>query len=277
MTEVERMEMEMIKEQCFISIDEVITHPPVAISYKTHTVQGMNGLSTYETPLGTYGNFSFIQAPPKSLKTFFVSLLASVYLSDSNKFGGKLKGNREGREMVHIDTEQGDWHSQRVFRRIADMNFGYDTSQYHTFALRRESTKSRVSFIEYYLDELEKEGKKIGLLILDGIADLVSDVNNIEESSAIVQRVMRWSVKYDCHIITVIHSNFGSSKPTGHLGSFLEKKSECQIELERNEQNKGWVDVSCKRSRNTPFENFSFKLNSLGLPEIIDMDDVYKI
>jgi len=278
MTEVEQMNMamQMVRDQCRIDINETITHPPVAISYKTHTIQTKDGLNTYPTPIGTYGNFSFIQAPPKSLKTFFVSLLTSVYLADNNKFGGALKGSREGREIVHIDTEQGDWHSQRVFKRVADMNFGHDTSQYHTFALRKEDYKTRVKFIEYYLDELKSEKKKVGLLVLDGIADLLSDVNNLEESNLLVQRVMRWSVKYDCHIITVIHSNFGSDKPTGHLGSFLEKKAETQIQLEKNTQNKGWVTVSCKRSRNTPFETFSFKLNQLGLPEIIDSDSVYK-
>jgi hypothetical protein len=53
---------------------------------------------------------------------------------------------------------------------------------------------------------------------------LVSDVNNLEESNACVQKLMEWSAIYNCHIITVIHSNYGSSKPTGHLGSFLEKK-----------------------------------------------------
>ena len=41
---------------------------------------------------------------------------------------------------------------------------------------------------------------------------------------------MAWSTVYDCHIVTVIHSNFGSDKPTGHLGSFLEKKAETQIQ-----------------------------------------------
>jgi len=276
MTEEQKMEMEMIEESCFIDITKTIEHPPVAISYKEHTITLNNGEEkTYPTPIGTYGNFSFVQAPPKTMKTYFVSLLNSVYLSNKNKFGGKLRGFREGREIVHIDTEQGDWHSQRVFRRISDMNYGYDTSPYHTFALRRESHKKRIDFIEYYLVKLQSEGKKIGLLILDGIADLVSDANNLEESNLIVQKVMAWSVRFDCHIITVIHSNFGSDKPTGHLGSFLEKKAETQIQLERNTINKDWITVKCKRSRNTPFEDFSFKLNEIGLPEIIDLDDVY--
>ena len=80
---------------------------------------------------------------------------------------------------------------------------------------------------------------------------------------------------YNIAIITILHQNFDSAKPTGHLGSFLEKKAETQIQLERNTINKDWITVKCKRSRNTPFEDFSFKLNEIGLPEIIDLDDVY--
>ena len=45
---------------------------------------------------------------------------------------------------------------------------------------------------------------------------------------------MEWSQKFNCHIITVIHSNFGSDKPTGHLGSALEKKRE-HTNTNRNE------------------------------------------
>ena len=80
---------------------------------------------------------------------------------------------------------------------------------------------------------------------------------------------MEWSQKFNCHIITVIHSNFGTDKPTGHLGSFLEKKTETQIQLETNTVNKDWITVKCKRSRGYAFDTFSFKVNNVGLPEII--------
>ena len=86
-----------------------------------------------------------------------------------------------------------------------------------------------------------------------------------------------WSAKYNCHIMCVIHSNFGSDKPTGHLGSFLEKKAETQIQLEANTVNRQWVTVKCKRSRGYSFETFSFKVNEIGLPEIIgDLYDPLK-
>ena len=270
------LSMQMIQEECAININEKIEHPPVAISYKTKEVVTKDGeIKEFPIPIGTYGNFSFIQAPPKSMKTFFVSLLGSAYCNPNGTHTSGLSSFREDREYIHFDTEQGDWHSQRVFKRIQWMNKESNLDFYHTFALRKIGFRDRINFIEYYLQTLTDAGKKIGVVVIDGVADLVSDANNLEESNLVVQKIMAWTTIYDCHIITVIHSNFGSDKPTGHLGSFLEKKAETQIQLERDDNKLGAITVSCKRSRNTPFEQFDFRLDENGLPKVDNPDDVY--
>jgi hypothetical protein len=265
--DAKRLLMQMYEEECFINPLEKLEYPEPAISFGTKEYETKDGTVSYPTPIGTYGNFSFIQAPPKSKKTFFVSLLSAAYLSGNlASFCGEIKANRKDKNLIHFDTEQGNFHAANVFRRPIDMT-GIKTDKYHTLALRQLSFKERIDFIEYYLyDKLE--AKNIGLVIIDGIADLCSDVNNIEESNNVVQKLMKWTKELNCHIITVIHSNFGSDKPTGHLGSFLEKKTETQIQLELNTVNKGLVTVSCKRSRNAGFENFSFKVNGFGLPQV---------
>ena len=262
-----RLLMQMFEEDCLINPLDKIEHPKPAISFGFKSYETKDGEITYPVPIGTYGNFSFIQAPPKSKKTFFVSLLSAIYLADKlQQFGGNLRAERQNKHLIHFDTEQSNFHASMVFKRAIDMT-GIKTDKYHTLALRQLSFKERVEFIEYYLyDKLE--GKNIGLVIIDGIADLCSDVNNIEESNNVVQKLMKWTKELDCHIVTVIHSNFGTDKPTGHLGSFLEKKTETQISLELNTVNKGLVKVSCKRSRNAPFEDFNFKVNNFGLPQV---------
>ena len=268
------MFMQSIQEECAIDINKKIEHPPVAISFKTKEVSTKDGVKSFPNAIGTYGNFSFVQAPPKSMKTFFVSLLGSAFCNPKGKFTRGMDSFRDNKHFVHFDTEQGEWHAQRVFKRIQWMNKGLSLDFYHTFALRKISYRSRIDFIEYYLECMREEGKEIGLVVIDGVADLVSDVNNLEESSAIVQKIMAWTTIYNCHIVTVIHSNNGSDKPTGHLGSFLEKKTETQIQLSRDENKLGAITVSCKRSRNTPFEQFDFKLDEEGLPKVINTDDL---
>ena len=257
---------QLLKE-CQIDPKEKVEYPPVALSYSNKVISSKAGNKVVKIPIGTYGNISFLQAPPKSKKSFCVSLFASAYLA-SNHFSAEIRGNRNGRNLLHFDTEQAAFHASIGFRRVVDMSSVSDN--YYTFALRQLSYVDRIRAIEQALIDTEN----VGLLIIDGIADLVSDVNNLEQSNLCVQKLMEWTARFNCHIMTVIHSNTGTSKPTGHLGSFLEKKAETQIELELNTVHTDWVTVSCKRSRGYPFDKFSFKINKFGLPEVIgDMYD----
>jgi hypothetical protein len=268
--EERRMFFEMFKKQCFVDLNKRVDLPPIAIGCGSYTSQNSLGLKKVDIPLCTYGNFSFIQAPPKSLKTFFVSLLTSTYVSNTCEYRGQLKSFRKDEHIVHFDTEQGMYHSQKVMKRTQRMNPSVDVSKfYHTYALREIGFKSRIEFIEACLEDLREDGKKIGLVIIDGIADLVSEANNQIESNEIVQKLMTWTTVFNCHIITVIHSNFGSDKPTGHLGSFLEKKTETQIELKFDSMT-GKTMVSCKRSRNIPFKEFFFYLDDKTLPKFYE-------
>jgi hypothetical protein len=63
-----------------------------------------------------------------------------------------------------------------------------------------------------------------------------------------------------------LHRNFGSAKPTGHLGSAILKKAETVVFVEKEND---IVRVSPEYTRNYPFEEFEFKINEEGLLESI--------
>ena len=65
-----RLLMEMYEEESRIDATEKQEHPEPALSFGYKTYETKDGSIEYPIPLGTYGNFSFIQAPPKSKKTF---------------------------------------------------------------------------------------------------------------------------------------------------------------------------------------------------------------
>lgn len=264
--------LQLQEEDYSVDLNEEIQHPPVSISCGTYVENDFDGNPIeYEIPLGTDGNFSFIQAYPKVGKSFFVSLLVSAYQCNGNKFTGKIKGNRKGRKIIHFDTEQGKFHVSRLAKRPMKMNKLKDDKHYHIYALRTMNYKERIDFIEYVLyDKFEKQN--IGLIVIDGIADLCSDVNNMEESNFVVQKLMEWTSVLNCHLTTIIHQNFGTNKATGNLGSALEKKCELQISLEKNGVNLGLITAECKRSRSRAFETFSFTINDNGLPEFVSND-----
>ena len=267
--------MEFIEQDCFVDIEKKIDYPPVALSYGEKVLQSDKGDSIIPIALGTFGNLSVVTAPPKTKKSFFCSLLASAYLSGSNIYGGQIKGHRGNGDLIYIDTEQSFWHASKVFKRPLYMDSNIPKDKYHTFALRTVPFKERLEFIEYYLKEKINEPS---LVILDGVADLCADVNNIEQSNNLVSALMRISTQQNVHIICVIHQNYGSQKlGTGHLGSALEKKAETVISLESNTVNKDWITVKCGRSRGYSFETFSFEVNEKGLPVIVgDLYDPLK-
>lgn len=263
-----QMMLEYLEDECSIDINIIEKYPPVTLSYGEKLIKSDEGDNLVPIAIGTYGNLSVVTAPPKSLKTFFVSLLASVYLSDKHIYGGKLKGHRGDGHLLHIDTEQGVWHASKVFKRPLKMDKNIPQENYFCYAFRSLDHQTRIEMIEHIL---ETKIDKPSLMIIDGIADLCSDANSIIETNKLVQKLMYWSAKYKIHIINVIHQNYGSNKyGTGHLGSFLEKKAETVIALELNTVNKDWVTVKCGRSRGYSFETFSFKINDVGLPTIVE-------
>lgn len=247
----------------FVDIDEVLKPQPVAISIGTSKYKGQN----YPIPFGSYGDFSCIVGASKSKKTFLKSLFTACYIGgNSNIYSTEIKGHNVGKKwVIDIDTEQSQYHAQRVFRRVAEM-VGANPINYKPFALRTLSANERFKFIDWIFNESQYKGN-IGLLIIDGVADLVNDVNNLEQSNEVSQKLLKWSGNENCHIITVLHRNFGSNKPTGHLGSAVLKKAETVVFVEKENDA---VLVTSEYSRNQPFENFAFEVNTDWLPCVIN-------
>ena len=74
-------------------------------------------------------------------------------------------------------------------------------------------------------------------VIIDGVADFVSDVNNAVECNAFIAELHQLAIDYDCPIICILHENptQDSGKMRGHLGSQLERKAESNLRLKRTE------------------------------------------
>lgn len=262
-----KKDFKQIHDEHFVDIEEVLKPQPVAISIGETFYKG----TYYPVSFGSYGDFSCIVGASKSKKTFLKSLITACYIGgNSNTYADNIKGHyAHDRYVIDIDTEQSHYHSQRVFRRVIEM-VGANTSYYIPFALRKLSPSERLEFIEWVFTESPYKGK-IGLVLIDGVADLVSDVNDLEASNNITNSLMRWSEKEQCHIITILHRNFGSAKPTGHLGSSVLKKAESVVFVEKEGD---YVKVIPEYTRNQPFDPFCFRVNENWLPEVVENENL---
>lgn len=256
------MDFNRIFNETFINIEEELKQPPIAISIGTHDYKG----NKYPTQYGSYGDFSCIVGASKSKKTFLKSLLIASYIGgNSNRYAPNIKGhNTKDKYVIELDTEQSKYHCQKVFRRVAEI-VGRNPDNYKPFSLRGLTVKERLQFIEYIFLESEYKGK-IGLASIDGVADLVSHVNDEEQSYAVAQKLLEWSEKSNSHIITVLHRNFASNKPTGHLGSAVLKKAETVVFIDKEDEN---VLAVPEYTRNIPFDNFKYGVDENWLPFVI--------
>jgi len=257
---------EKIESDSFVDVNEKIEKPPIAISIGQTT----QGQSIYDCEFGTYGNISCVHGASKSKKTFLKSLLIATYIGgETSNYASIIKSHRTtDKYILDFDTEQSKWHSQRVFKRVIRL-VGADYSYYRPYYLRRYDWNIRLQFIEWVMNKPQYKGK-IGIVNIDGYADLVKDVNDLESSNKLVQKLMKLSDVHNCHITGILHSNYGTEKPTGHLGSTLLKKCETVCRLEVDKINENITNVTFDYTRGFKIEPFSFQINNNGLPEIID-------
>lgn len=249
---------------CLVDVSLELPPPPVALSIGTYTYKGFE----YPIPFGTYGNFSCLVGASKSMKTFLKSALIAGYIGGkSDNFFPNMKGhNTKDRLIIDVDTEQSLWHTQRVARRVCEM-VGTNPDHYKPLTTREYDARERFQLIEWIMMESEFKDD-IGLITIDGAADIMDSVNDLNEANKITQGMMKWTSQTNSHLATILHRNHGSDKPTGHLGSSIMKKAETVAFVVREDDS---TKVTPDYCRNYPFKEFYFTLDNNHLP-IIDDD-----
>lgn len=254
-----KKDFKAMHDKCFVDVSLQLPPPPIALSVGTYRYKG----NDYPVPFGTYGNFSCLVGASKSMKTFLKSAIVASYIGgNSNNYFPDMKGhNTKGKFILDVDTEQSLWHTQKVARRSCDM-VGANYDLYKPFSTREYDPRERFQFIEWLMMESDYKSN-IGLVLVDGAADIMDNVNDLEEANKITQGMMKWTSVSNAHLCTVLHRNHGSDKPTGHLGSSIMKKAETVAFVTRDDD---VTRVTPDYCRNQPFEEFVFTLDKNHLP-----------
>lgn len=222
-----------------------------------------------ESPMMTLQNFSVIIGVPGTRKTFGCLLLVAEYLSActrprSNYF---IRADAEPGRVLWIDTEQGRGRARRIKRRMRRI-LDSDATLLEVFDLREIDPPKRLMACALAIEQYRPS-----LVVIDGIADLCNDTNNTVEGAIIQQFVMKFSSHYNCHILTVIHANLNDVmcggkllRPRGHAGSNLFRKTETAMVFNADGE---ITKVSFEKARGKRPEDFCFKVNDQGLPEVV--------
>ncbi|WP_340104155.1 BT4734/BF3469 family protein [Rhodohalobacter sp. 8-1] len=216
--------------------------------------------------IATLGNFSTWIGKAKSRKTFLISMFVAAALK-----GGRFQNQihtefpEDKRRVLVFDTEQGSNDVIRVKRRIAnlaDKDNQFMREHIKVFALRALTPKERLEEIEKML----AKHKDYGLVVIDGIRDLVSSINDEDQATMVSSKLLRWTQEYQIHIMGVLHMNKGDRNARGHLGTELVNKSESVISVTKNNETTSTVDP--ENMRGIEFRPFTFCVDENGLPHL---------
>ena len=169
------------------------------------------------------------------------------------------------RNILYFDTEQSKYHCHTVLERIyklSGLSLKQDDPRLMFWGLREYTPKLRIAVIDYALRKYEG----VGLVIIDGLRDLMYDINNGKEATDVMTVLMAWTSVYDLHIHTVLHLNKNDNNPRGHIGTELENKAETVLIISKNNQNNSVSEVRPMHMRDKEFTTFAFHIDDDRLP-----------
>jgi hypothetical protein len=244
------------KKSLLIDLTEKVPAPQIAISIK-------NPSNNEDIILGTLGDFSLVIGKAKSRKSFFCSIIAAVALG-VNIVLGRLKSHlpEDKRNVLYFDTEQSKYYVQKAMQRICKLADMENPGNLFGYGLRTLDPRERLEIIETLISETPN----LGLVVIDGIKDLITSINDEEQSTMIASKLLKWSEVYNIHIVCVLHQNKGDDKARGHIGTELQNKAQTVLSVTKDSEDKNYSIVSAEFCRDKEPEDFVFEIDQEGIP-----------
>jgi hypothetical protein len=187
--------------------------------------------------IGSVENVTVTIGNPGYCKTTVAqSLVASKLNPSCDALGFQVLTDRP---VIYIDTEQSwedHWNSWERTMRRAGVKPGDpvpSSVEYHW--VRHMTPEQRQGFVYSVI-----KTKKPGVLIIDGIADLLGNVNDPDGSCELVSRILSELSSNAVSMFCTIHGNAQSSvkedksqKARGWIGSEIMRKAECVLLLQK--------------------------------------------
>ena len=215
--------------------------------------------------IATFGNFSASTGKAKSKKTFNISAMVAAAVTNTTVLNYRACLPEGKRKILYFDTEQSKYHCHNVLERIyklSGLSVKKDDPRLLFWGLREYTPKLRIALIDYAL----RKHQEVGLVIIDGLRDLMYDINNGKEATDVMTVLMAWTSVYDLHIHTVLHLNKNDNNPRGQIGTELENKAETVLIISKNLQNNSISEVRPMHMRDKEFSTFAFHIDDNKLP-----------
>lgn len=217
-------------------------------------------------PVFTPGNISVVSGKPKTCKT---TLLGAFIVGLHHRYASfETRLNPDRNEINFVDCEMGGRRTQELARLVCKM-LKVETLPLNIrfFSIRQFDTAMRLSLLEY----MAFHSPGLAIVFLDGIRDLVLDVNSNYEISKLMEKVLNIVERTNIHLCSVIHQNKINNDIRGALGTELSNKCELALSLTKKEESGEVIYVvKTDLSRDKEFPGFAFQRTDDGIKLIED-------
>lgn len=201
----------------------------------------------FGTPCFPRGELVGITGKPKSGKTFVSTILMMLCFIDnllelSRASPGRLK-------VLWLDTEQSDesthdiltnrmlpmlkrYFPPEICDEIEYFMFGGEEPHFQIFNVRQDPWQERMPLLEAAVERFSPD-----LVIVDGIRDLVNDINDGVLAQEVVERLMHLASEQHCCMVCILHQNKSAEDRNlrGWIGTELTHKAFEVYECEKSE------------------------------------------
>jgi hypothetical protein len=168
-----------------------------------------------------------------------------------------------GIKVLWIDTEQGLYYASRTQYWILSTAGLQKSDKLSFYDLKIYAPNDRINIIEALIKSGDYE-----LIVIDGIRDLVFDINDPKEATNTATNLMKWAEVYNTHLLTILHQNKGNEHARGHLGAELTNKAETVLKVSQGEANE--IIIESEFARGEPFQTFALTRGEAGKPSLLE-------
>ena len=181
----------------------------------------------------TYGSLMILTGKPKARKTTFLHAFIGSAITYDNIWSITTSLKPEKNLVILLDTEQSMYDLHQSLSRLENtINKKLSSlSNFKAYSARSLNVDQIVSLITT-ICELNTN---IGLICIDGLLDLVYDINDVREAKAAIHFLKTLSDTYKIGIVGILHQNKGTNFSLGHLGSFASRHAQSELSIEKND------------------------------------------
>ena len=200
----------------------------------------------------------------KSGKTFFLSIIMAGALKSQMLALERLTD--EPLKVLWMDTEQSQQSTQEILKDrimpLAEVE-SLDDTQFYAFNFRGLGFDKRQRMVKVAICTLKPD-----LVIIDGIKDLMTDINDAVQATYIMEQLMALARDQNCCIVCVLHQNKSEQDRNmrGSIGTELTNKAFEVFQCETVDEDDTFKVTHTFSRKQKMKRKFYYRIDEQGMP-----------